>query len=65
MLKRKFVAVAQLHENNNKDLIVYFEDSKALYAQIMRKHSTLLKMTKTLTKTNRIIIAIYKTNMEF
>lgn len=35
MLKRKFVAVAQLHEKNNKDLIEYFEDSRALYAQII------------------------------
>ena len=46
MLKRKFVAVAQLHEDNNKDLIEYFEDSRAFYAQIMRKTFYVVKNDK-------------------
>lgn len=48
MFKRKFVAIAQLHENNNRDLIEYFEDSRALYAQIMRKTFYAIKNDKKL-----------------
>lgn len=50
MLKRKFVAVAQLHEDNNADLIAYFEDSRALYAQIMRKTFYVVKNDKNFNK---------------
>lgn len=37
MFKHKFVVVAQLHENNNADLIEYFENSRASYSQLVRK----------------------------
>lgn len=50
MLKRKFVAVAQLHEKNNKDLIEYFEDSRALYAQIIWKTFYVVKNGKNFNK---------------
>lgn len=50
MFKRKFVAVAQLHEDNNADLIEYFEDSRALYTQIMRKTFYVVKSDKNFDK---------------
>lgn len=50
MFKRKFVDVAQLHEDNNRDLIEYFEDSRALYAQIMRKTFYVVKNDKNFSK---------------
>ena len=50
MLKYKFVAVAQLHENNNADLIAYFEDSLALYVQLMRKTFYIVKNDKNFNK---------------
>ena len=46
MFKRKFVAVAQLHENNNVDLIEYFENSRALYSQLVRKTFYVIKNNK-------------------
>ena len=50
MLKHKFVTIAQLHEDNNRDLIAYFEDSRALYAQIMRKTFYVAKNDKNFNK---------------
>ena len=50
MFKRKFVAVAQLHEDNNKNLIAYFEDSRTFYAQIMRKTFYIVKNDKNFNK---------------
>lgn len=50
MFKRKFVAVAQLHEDNNKNLIAYFEDSRTFYAQIMRKTFCIVKNDKNFNK---------------
>lgn len=50
MLKYKFVAVAQLHEDNNADLIEYFEDSRALYSQLMRKTFYVVKNNKNFDK---------------
>lgn len=50
MFKRKFVAVAQLHEDNNKHLIAYFEDSRTFYAQIMRKTFYIIKNDKNFNK---------------
>ena len=50
MLKHKFVTIAQLHEDNNRDLIAYFEDSRALYAQIMRKTFYVTKNDKNFNK---------------
>ena len=50
MYKYKFVAIAQLHENNNKDLIEYFEDSRALYSQLMRKTFYVVKNDKNFNK---------------
>lgn len=50
MLKYKFVAIAQLHEDNNTDLIAYFEDSRALYAQLMRKTFYVVKNDKNFNK---------------
>ena len=50
MFKRKFVAVAQLHEDNNKNLIAYFENSRTFYAQIMRKTFYIVKNDKNFNK---------------
>ena len=50
MLKRKFVTVAQLHENNNKDLIKYFEASRELYSQLIRKTFYIVKNNKNFNK---------------
>ena len=50
MLKYKFVAVAQLHEDNNVDLIAYFEDSRALYSQLIRKTFYVVKNNKNFNK---------------
>lgn len=52
MFKRKFVAIAQLHANNNKYLITYFENSRALYAQIMRKTFYVIKNDKNFNKSH-------------
>ena len=50
MLKYKFVAVAQLHEDNNVDLIAYFENSRALYSQLIRKTFYVVKNNKNFNK---------------
>ena len=52
MIKRKFIAIAQLHENNNRDLIAYFENLRALYAQIMRKTFYVVKNDKNFNKSH-------------
>lgn len=52
MFKRKFVAVTQLHENNNKDLIAYFEASRELYSQLVRKTFYIIKNSKNFNKSH-------------
>lgn len=52
MFKRKFEAVAQLHENNNADLIEYFEDSRTFYSQLVRKTFYAIKNNKNLDKSH-------------
>ena len=52
MFKRKFVTIAQLHKNNNGDLIEYFEDSRALYSQLMRKTFYVVKNDKNFNKSH-------------
>ena len=37
MHKRKFTVFTQLHEENNADLIEYFDDRRERYAKIVRK----------------------------
>lgn len=52
MFKRKFVVVAQLHEDNNENLIAYFENSRALYSQIVRKTFYAMKNDKSFNKSH-------------
>lgn len=52
MFKRKFVAVTQLHENNNKDLIAYFEASRELYSQLIRKTFYIIKNSKNFNRSH-------------
>ena len=37
MYKRKFTVFTQLHEENNADMIEYFDDRRERYAKIVRK----------------------------
>ena len=43
MQKRKFTVVTQLHENNNTNLIEYFDTTRVLYAKAMRETFHVLK----------------------
>ena len=43
MYKRKFTVFTQLHEENNADLIEYFDDRRERYAKIVRKTFHLIK----------------------
>ena len=37
MLKQKYTTVTQLHENNNKDIIEYFENASVYFCKLQRK----------------------------
>lgn len=43
MYKRKFTVFTQLHEENNADLIEYFDDRRKRYAKIMRETFYVIK----------------------
>ena len=50
MHKRKFTVFTQLHEENNADLIEYFDDRRERQSQIMRKTFQVIKNSKTFEK---------------
>ena len=52
MQKRKFTVVTQLHENNNIDLIEYFDTTRVLYAKAMRETFHVLKRVDNLNKSS-------------
>ena len=52
MQKRKFTVVTQLHENNNTDLIEYFDTTRVLYAKAMRETFHVLKRVDNLNKSS-------------
>ena len=52
MQKRKFTVVTQLHENNNTDLIEYFDKTRGLYAKAMRETFHVLKRVDNLNKSS-------------
>lgn len=52
MFKRKFTAVAQLHENNNADIIEYFENSRTFYSQLVRKTFYVIRNNKNFIKSH-------------
>ena len=37
MVKQKYTTVTQLHENNNKDIIEYFENASVYFCKLQRK----------------------------
>lgn len=50
MHKRKFTVFTQLHEENNADLIEYFDDHRERQSQIMRKTFQVIKNSETFEK---------------
>ena len=52
MQKRKFTVVTQLHENNNTDLIEYFDTTRVLYAKAMRETFHVLKRVDNFNKSS-------------
>ena len=50
MHKRKFTVFTQLHEENNADLIEYFDNRRERQSQIMRKTFQVIKNTETFKK---------------
>ena len=50
MHKRKFTVFTQLHEENNADLIEYFDDRRERYARIVRKTFHIIKNSDTFEK---------------
>lgn len=43
MLKQKYTTVTQLHEDNNKDIIEYFENASVYFCKLQRKAFHILK----------------------
>ena len=43
MFKRKFTVVTQLHEKNNQELIDYMENSRGVYAKVLRETYYVIK----------------------
>ena len=52
MQKRKFTVVTQLHENNNTNLIEYFDTTRVLYAKAMRETFHILKRVNNINKSS-------------
>ena len=52
MQKRKFTVVTQLHENNNTNLIEYFDKTRGLYAKAMRETFHVLKRDDNFNKSS-------------
>ena len=52
MQKRKFTIITQLHENNNTDLIKYFDTTRVLYAKAMRETFHVLKRVDNFNKSS-------------
>ena len=52
MQKRKFTVVTQLHENNNTSLIEYVDETRVLYAKVMRETFHVLKRVDNLNKSS-------------
>ena len=50
MHKRKFTVFTQLHEENNADLIEYFDDRRERQSQVMRKTFQIIKNSETFEK---------------
>ena len=50
MHKRKFTVFTQLHEENNADLIEYFDDRRECQSQVMRKTFQIIKNSETFEK---------------
>ena len=50
MHKRKFTVSTQLHEENNADLIEYFDDHRERQSQIMRKTFQVIKNSEKFEK---------------
>lgn len=52
MYKRKFTVFTQLHEENNADIIEYFDDRRERQSKIMRKTFHVIKNSNTFNKSN-------------
>ena len=52
MHKRKFTVFTQLHEENNADIIEYFDDRRKRYAKIMRETFYVIKNSDTFNKSD-------------
>ena len=52
MQKRKFTVVTQLHENNNTDLIEYFDTTRVLYAKAIRETFHIIKRVEPFNKSS-------------
>ena len=52
MHKRKFTVFTQLHEDNNADIIEYFDDRRRRYAKIVRETFHVIKNSDTFNKSS-------------
>lgn len=52
MRKRKYTVIAQLHEQNNKELIEYVEVARHAYAQAVRETFYVIKNSEEFNKSS-------------